>query len=519
MKCLVLLLALPGIIPTAALAQPTEGAASLPEPGSQPGLEDRKPLRLSLADCLQLALENNQRRKISREGLRIAQAQHRQALSAWWPQLMFTSSYTLLDEDPNFGFPESRLTYPASTLQVPAQDLLLPAGAFGPGSPPGPVPLRLPGGQIQIPAQQIHIPEQKTTLMDRQTITGGIELKYPLYTGGLRRARIDQTRTGTQLAEQDLRRCDLDVVCDVKNYYYASLMTRKVHELARDTLARMEATLDLTESFYRNGSSEVDKTDYLRTKVAVEGLRAAVSIVQANHESARSALVNAMGLPWQTAVVLTESEIPFEPVRAELPALVGHAYDFSPDWKRINLVLKAAEAGIREARSGHLPKIMCFGRAARIWNDYDTGIMTDENKETWQIGLGVELPLFTGFRTVHQVREARARLEQLRHKRLRVEEGLALQVQTIFQRMNGRAGHVQHATEAAMTATENRELNVRAYRHQLVETEDVLESQLVESLMKAQRQKALYDHVRLQTELERIIGGKILQRLAGNSDS
>ena len=74
------------------------------------------PLRLILEQCLKIALEQNRKRTVSALSVNIAEYQHKQALSAYWPRLMLNSSYSRLDEDVKFIFPEETSNYSASQM-------------------------------------------------------------------------------------------------------------------------------------------------------------------------------------------------------------------------------------------------------------------------------------------------------------------------------------------------------------------------------------------------------------------
>src|ERR1039457_4411647 len=104
-----------------------------------------RPAPLTLQQCIELALEKNHFRVASRYSIEIAEAQHRQALSAYWPQIGVKATYTIMDEDPNFIFPSKPMQVPGFTLPLPAQL----------------------GGPLTIPSSNITIPEQKIKLMDR----------------------------------------------------------------------------------------------------------------------------------------------------------------------------------------------------------------------------------------------------------------------------------------------------------------------------------------------------------------
>jgi outer membrane protein TolC len=123
----------------------------------------------------------------------------------------------------------------------------------------------------------------------------------------------------------------------------------------------------------------------------------------------------------------------------------------------------------------------------------------------------MELPLFTGFRTTHEVKEAQARLGKLKEQKILLREGIALQVKHLFIQMTSAQEQKKASEEAAKASEENRDLNERAYQEELVETKDVIEAQLIESLMKAQHQKALFDHLEAQCHLDFVVGQEIVK--------
>ena len=63
--------------------------------------------------------------------------------------------------------------------------------------------------------------------------------------------------------------------------------------------------------------------------------------------------------------------------------------------------------------------------------------------------------------------------------------------------LNAARKSLEATGEAMKAATENRDLNTRAYENELVDTQDVIKAQLIESLMTAQHLKNRFDHVAL----------------------
>ena len=456
---------------------------------SAPAAAERSP-GLTLQECIDLALRQNHLRIASRYSVEIAEAQHRQALSAYWPQFGAKATYTIMDQDPNFVFPAGSVQIPASTIVAT--------------TPLGQLP-------VSVPASNFKIPEQNVKLMDRQNFVASLNASLPLYAGGKISAIARQSEQGVKAAKEEARRTDLQIVYDTTRYYYGTVLARELVGISGEALARMEVTLELTENLYTNGSGKVKKTDYLRNKTVVEWLRGTVATLKANEQLTRAALTNSLGLELESPVEPALKELPFLPARVDLPQLVSGAFAFNPDWAQIEAGLVAAAAKIDEAQSGHLPKIGLFGNLTRMENSYDKGIVTADNKTSWTIGVGLELPLFNGFRTRNEVREAEARLEKLKQQQFLLKEGIALQVKHFFIQLTSAQEQKAASEAASISSEENRALNERAYREELVETKDVIEAQLTESLMKAQYRKALYDCLEARASLDFVLGRQLTE--------
>ena len=146
-------------------------------------------------------------------------------------------------------------------------------------------------------------------------------------------------------------------------------------------------------------------------------------------------------------------------------------------------------------------------------NAHDKGVVGPHEDRSWLAGVGLEMPLFNGYLTRYQIREARARLERLAHQQVLLREGLAVQVKAIFLQLR-RAEDQERATGAALdAAADSRQLHERAYQLDLVEVADMVEAQLTESFARAQYQRVRYDHAVARAQLEFAIGREIDQLL------
>ncbi len=459
--------------------------------------------KVHLDEALQEALENNHRRPASLFAVAMAEAQHRQALAAYWPQLSLQGGWQHLNASPNF-------IVPAASYVIPGQSIPLPSGTS--------ITLKTPSGlqnvtQLPIPQQHVSTPPQTLEIKDKDSFFASLQAKWLLYDGGMRKGYSEQARANIDMMKQDARRTDLEIIDSVKRYYYGAVLAHQLYQVGQDTLARMEVTLDLTESMYKGSAGQVKKTDWLNTKVMVASLRAMVALLEKNEYMSQAALANVMGLSWNTNIRPMDNAIPFSPYAGTLEDLVNNAYQFNPDWGKMEAAIRAANGAVRAAKSGHRPKVVMTGELHKWWNSHDTGVATDENKDGGAVGVGIEFPIFHGFLTNAKVSESRARAARIKAQKILLKEGLGLQVRDIFMSLIAAVKSHRAKTIAKNASIQSRDLNTRAYQHGLVKTEDVIRAQLVAALMSAQCYKACFDHIVLQPQLNLLIGNKVLDVL------
>jgi outer membrane protein len=438
--------------------------------------EPLKTENLSLQDCIEIALQRNQQMQISSASIAMAEAQYQQAMSAYWPRISADVNAQRADEDRTFTG--------RSTVS-------LPAGTMGPGSP-----------SISLPF------DMDVKLFDRDMLTASVNLTYPIFTGGRRGAIVDQAEKGLAIAEIGERKTRLEVIRDVKKYYYGALFALDMEQLASDTLERFQVLEELTERLYQHGSLKVKKTDYLRTKTSTAITRSLLHEANYSRELAHEALANAMGLEWNSKVTLAKDDQPLL-LNEELQTLISSALDFNPDIQQLKLAVQVTENKITEAQSGYFPVIGFQASAYKLWNDFDGGLVNNANREGWTIGVGLQWNLFDGFQTSGKVDYAKAQRRQLESQQILLDQAMALQVKQQFLRLRSAGKQMEDTREASGYAKENRELHVRAYQEEMVETKDVIESEIVETFTQSSQYRSRHELEMSLVSLEFLIGQNI----------
>ena len=460
----------------------------------------------TLNEAIAIALENNHQSKISKVALEIANAQYNQALSANYPALNAMVVGQRRNEDVIFqqrgSFTlSSELTKTlalANTLNISdsatrtatqAQIAATPTSAF-------------PAGTISA--------DLDSTAMGRDTVKSSLNLLYPLFTGGKISSVIEQAKLNKLLAMNTIRRNDLTVVYDIKKYFYGYVLTNELYKIAKSTLNRMNYISTLTKQFYEGGESlNVKKTDYLSMQVTVALIESIVAKIEANRFMVTSALSNAMGLAWDSEIKPKYTNNELLPPKYTLSKLVQEAYTTNSDIRKMDIALKISKEQIKEQKAGHYPTVALMGELSHIYNSYEYGYLSDDKENRWNIGFAAEIPLFDGFKTTNMVNEKKLEKKKLYLLQDMLKEGVALQIKNELNNALLGFKQIQTLKKAKKLARDSRELNVRGYQIDAITPQKVIESQYIESYVKADYLKYVHDYLLSLAKIDNLIGQEV----------
>ena len=427
---------------------------------------------LSLQDALTTALQNNQKQKISQYDQQIAQARYEQAFSPEYPTLDFSLTFNRHDE--NF-------------VDETQTNFTIPAGILGPN-------------EVSMPIEYTHV------VMGRDTTVAQLDASYALYTGGKISAITTQAQQGIEYAKEDKKLTESEIVFNIKKYYAASVLSDQLLFLTQETADRIEAIKEITEAFYNGDSLFVKKTDYLRVKLMLQSVYSMLLQMKTKASLARSALLFEMGEDTNASVELTDTQLHTVEVPDELQSYIESMFLYNHQLAQSEIGLKIRDAQIEEMQSDYLPTIALYAKAKKLENNLDGGIINDTNNESWDIGIALKLNLFSGHLTKYKVQEKEIEKLKLLAQQSYLKSALSLQTKNTFISLQRAIEQVKISQEALTIAKENSDLNFRGYQQGMIETKDVLEAQIFESMSKASYYKACYEVLTLEAKLNYTLG-------------
>jgi outer membrane protein TolC len=452
--------------------------------------------KLSLNDAVEIALKNNIEQRISLQAAAIAESQYQEALSAHWPTVNLQMSATRMDQDPTFDYPANNIPLGNLGLSLTTALGVLSGGTL----PPGLIP------------SSIDVPKQRVKLMDRDTATATLQMMLPLYTGGKITSIVNQASLGKEIAQEEYHRSTLQVVRDVKRYYYAVKLTQGLAELAHDTVANLETTRDLTKTMYEGGSGTINKLDYLKTEMAVNYAKSLESEFSAKEKSATAALIHSMGVPWNSTIHIAEGDFQKSSNQPALESLVEQAQLFNPDMGIIKLAVKVSDERVNEAKSAYYPQVALTANMRHIENAYDGGLVNEDNKNSWTIGVVMNMPILDFGKTRNHVNTAKLQRNQMSETQVLVEQGLAAQIKNLFIGLDAANQQVALSEKTVNFSRDYERLTNQAYQIGASKPEDMIQASIYSAVVEGSYLRAQHDSANSMAEIEYFIGSQFSQK-------
>ena len=336
--------------------------------GGQAGDVVRKGQTLKLEECIAIALERLPAILAARATAEADKSLIREAESAYFPQIGWSSSISRASVGPrsSFGFRTGSVTYNSYST-----GLNLSQNVFDFGKTP-----------TQVRIQRLNY-----------------------------NASVSDIETATQQA-----------VLGVKEAYYGVLQAKRNSDVAEDAVKQFQLHVDQAKGHYEVGLAP----KYDVTKAQVDLGNAKVNLIKARNavKLALVSLNNAMGITGTLEYDVVDN-LSFEAYGVSFEEALAEAYKNRPDLTSLVAKRQAADSSITLARKGFFPVLS--GAAA-----YDYAGNAFPLARGWSLGLSLDVPIFNGFLTTAQVAQARANLNVIRADEESLRQSVYLAVQQAF---------------------------------------------------------------------------------------
>jgi outer membrane protein len=304
----------------------------------------------TLPRALDFALANNPDVRICEQRIHVSQAVLKQANAAFSPQLQLQSSYARTDN---------------------------PMQAFG----------------SILNQRSFYSGMDFNQVPDVDDFNAKGLLTMPLYAGGRNVAGRKAAQANAEAARKDAEAVRKELSLEIARAFHTLIKTRKFIAATSAGVRAFETNLVIAENRLADGAGL--KNDVLDVEVRLAQAREERIRAQNASQLAERALRNLLGLEQGTVEIDEHFPAPSEP----------EAGDFSrrPELAAVHYRQQAAEADVKKAGAGYLPRISAFSSV-----DYDYGWKLEGDGTSYSAGLMAQWDIWDGQATKAKVREAKA---------------------------------------------------------------------------------------------------------------
>ena len=275
---------------------------------------------------------------------------------------------------------------------------------------------------------------------------GNATLTQNIFDFGKTPSQVRIQALGRDAARSDQRNTASLVAFGVKQAYYDLLQAEKNLEVAAETVKLTQDQLDQAKGFFDAGV----KSRYDVTSAEVNLSNAKLGQIRAENtvQVARVTLKNAMGAP-DLADFTIEDMLAFQRSPITFDDAVQRAYANRPDLQSVLAKKEASKESVSLARSGYYPTLSGNANYTRAGDTF----MPEQSG--WSAGVTLTFPLFNGFLTNNQVKEAKQNLNIQKANEESLRQGILLDVQQAYLNMRALEDGVAVAELTVRQAQEN----------------------------------------------------------------
>jgi len=309
------------------------------------------------------------------------------------------------------------------------------------------------------------VPPFVTEIQDDRFLEAGLELTWPVFTGGAisaansaAEARLGDARAQTRSVEQSLQ-------AELVARYFGLRLAEQARAVRRQVLDGMERHLREAERLEAEGM--IARAELLHAEVArAEAARALQAAGQdvLLAQAALRALLHEQIDPRPSTPLFIVHDLP------PLAAMVQDAVAANPDLLRLDARRELAESAVRAERADYLPDVALFAR----YELYPEDLTVLDPR--WAVGIGFQLALFDGFARGHRVSAARATVSMVEHTRQGVRNDTALLVEHRYRRVVKAVEQYDALASTIDLARENLRVRTRAFEEGMATSLDVVDA-------------------------------------------
>lgn len=440
---------------------------------------------LTLQESIDIALAENLSMKTAEEAVETAKQKVSEARAAFMPVLSASGSYTYFGELPTMDF-----ELDPSALGLPPEMLQMMGGDQQPSAE------EESGGSSEIP------------MGEEDTYKVGLSLQQPIFTWGKIYNNYKQTKISFEASKQGLEATKQQIILDATTAFYGVLLTEKLVKVTEMAVAQVEAHVKIAQDLVDAGVAT--EFDLLRAKVQLANINSQLIKVKNALKLVKNGFKNALAMNLD-AQINVKGELAATPIDLDLAQLIESAMANRPELKQLELQELVGEKYVSLAKAGNKPSLAFIGNYEYNSNADTLGDIFDgdEWKDTWNVTLALQVPIFDGLATRARVKQAKSGLKQIQIGKQQLSDGIGLEVRAAFFSFQESKDLLEVQAKTVEQAEESLRIANLRYKNGMITNVEFMDAELAFTQAQTNYFNALHDYALAIAKLEKASASEI----------
>lgn len=453
---------------------------------------------VSLDSCRAMALKSNKQLMISRQAMKTAHYQNKEAFAAYLPALDFNGGYA----------------YNQKNISIFSSDQFLPVKSFDPAkgtyefnlvtNPETGYPVKGPNGEY-IPKDVAYLPKDAMTYDMHNVFFGAVTLTQPIFMGG----KIVAMNKITRYAENLARNLNIseaeNVVYAVDAAYWMVVSLKAKQKLAVSFVSLLDTLQHNVSLMVEQGVAT--RSDLLSVDVKLNSAQIDLVKVENGLSLARMALAQVCGLPVNTVMTLADEDIDDATVTAEIAKSYNmeEVYSRRPDLRALSIGVDIAAQQKKVAMSDMLPKVALIGAYSFSNPNMYDGFAKRFNG-AFSVGAMVSIPIWHWGGNYNKYRAAKSEETIMKLRLSDARDMVDLQVSQASYKSQEAVKTYEMTNTNLAKADDNLRTATLAFKEGVATTDNVMEAQTAWLKAHSERVDAMIDVHLCDTYLNKALG-------------
>jgi outer membrane protein TolC len=347
--------------------------------------------------------------------------------------------------------------------------------------------------------------EFKMALSKEHNYYAGITLEQPLWVAGKVGIGLKIAQIYHDISALSVKQGEADLKMAVTQAFYGSLLAKEYYNLTLDTENQIKKHLENVKAMFEQGV--VSDYDRLRAEVELANFHPQVTQAEEAWKLSLEGLRILLGLPAEEEFIPTGTIDEFVPLDLDIGKTVELAFANRPDLRQLDqqkqMLLQLLKL---EKRNQYWPNLFFSATLQRQAQEEDLNFKNYFWSDGLSGGIGIQIPLFDGFRTSARIQQNKVNLKKQEILLDQVKEGVRMEVKEAVWDLQQAVDKLTASRQAVVQADKGYAIAEVRYASGISTQVELLDARLAGTQAKIGELSALFDLVSAKAALDHAVG-------------